>query len=80
MAISINTANDFILSSGNLDDNHVARQLGLRKFVKPMLVPEFHTRQCAYRFAAWLTLMADGLPDEPGSHSLEEITDAIHNA
>jgi len=47
--------------------------------IRPIRYPEFTTRQQAWRFAAWLKLMARTLPEEPLDHTFEEIEDAIKN-
>lgn len=47
--------------------------------IRPIAFPEFVTKQQAFRFAGWLILMAEMLPDESGNHTLEEIIEAIKN-
>jgi len=52
--------------------------LGLQmNTVRPVAFPQFTTRQQAYRFAAWLVLMAEMLPSEEPNHSFIEIGAAI---
>jgi len=62
--IVVNTANEF--------------GLGLQmNTIRPIAFPQFTTKQQAYRFAAWLVLMAEMLPDETLDHSFLEIGAAI---
>ena len=65
--IEVNTMNEFGLG-------------GQATAIRPIRFPEFTTRQQAWRFAAWLKLMAETLPDEVADHSFSEIEDAIMHA
>lgn len=66
----IDTLNEFLLSKGGS---------GMGAYVAPKMYPHFTTRQQAYRFAAWCTLMGETLPPEGVDRSFEEIRDAIRN-
>lgn len=63
----VDTTNEFLLGS----------QMSV---LRPGLYPEFRTRQQAFRFAVWLRLMADILPNEGPEHTYQEIHDAISNS
>jgi hypothetical protein len=81
--VGVNTTNDYALGAGQNMPNHSTTMNGRGNFVKPMIptLPIFRTKQEAYRFTAWLLLMADNhLPDEEGAHTLEEVTAAVRNA
>lgn len=67
----IDTCNEFMLS-------HVGGT-GNGAYIAPQLYPHFNTRQQAYRFAAWCTLMGEHLPPEGVDRSFDEIRDAIRN-
>lgn len=64
--IEVNNTNEFGLG-GQMDR------------IRPIMFPEFTTRQQAWRFAAWLKLMAETLPEETHNHTFEEIEEAIKN-
>jgi len=80
----VNTANELGLSAGSNLPNHSTSMAGRSKFVRQVQpsVPTFRTKQEAYRYAAWLTEMAEvHLPDEEGAelHTFEAVRDAIRN-
>jgi hypothetical protein len=77
----VDTTNEYGLSSGKNLPNNTHSMKGQATFIKPMTFepPIFRTKQSAYRFAGWLLTMAEVLPDEPGAHTLEQITQAIRN-
>lgn len=81
---AINTANDYLLHTGQNLPNHTYSRLGLGKFVSQGVssVPGFRTREDAYRYAAWLITLAEVLPFGEGisEHSFEQALDAIRNA
>lgn len=71
----VNTSNDFLLGTHTIPINGA-------KAVSPVLHhPDFRTRHQAYRFAAWLVLMAEILPEEEGQEgiSFEQVVKAIQN-
>lgn len=80
----IDTANEFLISFGQNLPNHSESIKGRGHFVRQSLpvVPTFRTKQMAYRFAAYLTTMAEvHLPDEDDAeaHTFEVVRDAIRN-
>jgi len=80
----VDTKNEYGLSAGSNLPNHSVSIAGRSKFVRQVVpnVPTFRTKQEAYRFAAWLTEMAEvHLPDEEGAelHTFEAVRDAIRN-
>lgn len=81
VVVPVNPVNEFILTSGQNLPNHSKSIAGRGKFVRPALqnIPEFRTRQEAYRFCAWAITMADLLPDEDGAHTFEQVLEAVHN-
>lgn len=66
----VDTLNEFLLSRGGS---------GMGAFVAPRMYPHFTTRQQAYRFAAWCTVMGETLPPEGVDRSFDEIRNAIRN-
>lgn len=49
--------------------------------IRPVFAPVFATKQEAHCFAAWLMLMAEGLPDdEKQPYSFDDYTAAIQNS
>ena len=79
--VTVNTINEYGLMSGQNLPNHSTSLAGKGRFVKTMntVPPVFRTKQQAYRFIAFLEVMADVLPDELGSHTLEEVREAVRN-
>jgi hypothetical protein len=77
-----NTINEFLLSLHTYvsDDSETLNGIGRYVRQNRPTVPSFHTRQAAYRYAAWLILFADMLPNEEGGHSFVEVEAAIANA
>jgi hypothetical protein len=80
----VDTQNSYMLSAGQNLPNHSTSMAGRGKFVRQALgkIPEFRTKQQAYRYAAWLITMADSwLPDEEGceSHDFPTVLAAILN-
>jgi hypothetical protein len=80
----VDTQNSYMLSAGQNLPNHSTSMAGRGKFVRQSMnvIPEFRTKQQAYRFAAYLVTMADSwLPDEEGSelHDFETVLAAIRN-
>ena len=62
----IRTDNDFAFS-------------GNRRGIAPTLPVVIHTKQQAYRAAAWIKLMSETLPDENPATSYEDVETAIAN-
>lgn len=80
----VDTRNEFALSAGQNMANHSTTLAGRGKFVRQGVseVPTFRTKQQAYRYAAYLVLMADAhLPNEEGAedHHFVTVSDAIAN-
>lgn len=77
----IETRNDFALAAGENLPNHSASMLGRGKFIRQSRsdVPTIRDRQTAYRYAAWLVLMADMLPDDEGQEGItfDDVLSAI---
>lgn len=78
----INTLNEYGLGAGQNLPNHSTSMRGRGAFVRPLptfdQLPTFRTKQEAYRFAAWLLILSDShLPNEPGDHTFEQVTEAI---
>lgn len=82
-SVSIETFNDFLLATGENLPNHSMSMRGLGRFVSQGVstIPQFRTRQDAYRYAAWLTELAEILPDKVGQEGVafEQVRDAIRN-
>lgn len=86
--IEIKTDNEYAVSRGQSMRNSTAAMQGLGAWIKPMAqMPHdpflFRTKQKAYRFAAWITAMADlNLPDEDGQEGVtfDEILEAIKDS
>lgn len=81
----VDTSNDYLLSAGQNLPNHSTSLAGRGRFVRQSFpeLPTFRTKQQAYRYAAYLTTMADvHLPDEEGAetHTFEVVLDACRNA
>lgn len=81
---AVETTNDYGLACGQNLPNHSASMAGRGKFVRQVIpkVPEFRTKQEAYRYAAWLATLAEThLPDDKDSesHTFEEVQNAIRN-
>lgn len=78
----IKTDNEFAVHKGENLPNHTVSMNGFPKFVKIGDVQNatLRTRQQAYRLCAYILSMAILLPDEDGSHSFEEVQEAIQNA
>lgn len=83
MAEEIDTTNEWALSCAHNLPNHSMTKIGRGGFIAMRLshVPlVFRTKQCAYRFAAWLITLAETLPDEDErQHTFEEILRAVRN-
>lgn len=78
--IQIDVTNEFALHTGTNLPNHSTTLSGRGKFVRVGSErPLFRTKQSAYRFAAWLLVMSDVLPDEDAAVSFEEVLDAVRN-
>ena len=78
----IDTTNEFALGAGSNLPNHSETIKGRGKYVKvctPAYVL-FRTRQSAYRFAAWLIVLADTLPHEPGEHDFLAVLEAVQDS
>lgn len=80
----IQTQNDFALCAGQNLPNHSTSMIGRGRFVRQgkSEVPIFRTKQDAYRYAAWLILLAEvHLPDDDGQENVtyEMVYDAISN-
>lgn len=75
----VNTINEFIVTAGQNLPNHSTSLAGFPKFIRTAILPMCRTKQAAYRLAAWLLVMAESLPDEPGNHSFDEVQEAIRN-
>lgn len=52
---------------------------GNQRGIAPMLPVVIHTKQQAYRTAAWIKLMSEILPDEFPATSYEDVETAIAN-
>lgn len=82
-AKEINTTNDFIIGFGENLPNHSTSIAGKGKYVRQMRsdVPTFRDRQTAYRFCAYVLMMADLLPDEEGQEgfTFDDVCSAISN-
>ena len=79
---SVETLNDHLLGAGENLPNHSMSLMGRGKFVRQQIsqVPTFRTRQAAYRYAAYLLVLAEThLPDEEGAeaHTFEVVSAAI---
>lgn len=82
--IPIDTTNDYLLSAGQNLPNHTMTRAGLGRYVTQSLreVPLFRTKQEAFRYAAWLSVMADAyLPDDPDApaFTFEQVRDAVRS-
>lgn len=81
---SIETRNDFALSFGQNLPNHSSSISGRGAFIRQSLseLPTFRDRQTAYRYAAWLVLLADVLPDDDGQEGItfDDVLSAISDA
>lgn len=82
--IAVNTNNEYALSAGTNLPNHSTSLSGRGKFVKAGIPtpPCFRTKQEVYRFCVYALILAEahGLPDENGSHTFEQIQEAVANA
>jgi len=81
---SIETINEYALSAGQNMPNHSTSLAGRGHYVRQGVpdVPTFRTKQAAFRYAAYIVLMAEAhLPDEEGSatHTFPQVLDAISN-
>lgn len=84
----VSVANDYAINYGQNLANHTAAMRGLGKFVRVGMhtstgdFPIFRTRQEAYRFIGWILAFVEKqeLPDEDGSHSFEQVTEAIRES
>lgn len=79
---SVSTDNEYAIQVGENLPNHTFSLRGRGKFVQQGFpsVPQFRTRQQAYRYAAYLVTLAENhLPDEEVASSFEEIKAAIEN-
>lgn len=81
----VDTTNEYALSFGHNLPNHSTSMAGRGAFVRQSLnkIPEFRTKQQAYRYASYLTTMAEvHLPDEEGCelHDFSTVLYAIQNA
>jgi hypothetical protein len=78
---TVETRNDFALAAGENLPNHSASMVGRGKFIRQSSyeVATFRDRQMAYRYAAWLVLMADVLPDADGQEGIafDDVLSAI---
>jgi hypothetical protein len=76
----VQTLNEFAVRTGRNLPNHTVSIDGKPKYVQvgPYML---RTKQQVYRLAAWLIESADAhdLPDEPGSHTVEQVREAIRN-
>ena len=80
----IDTANNYLISVGQNLPNHSAALEGRAAFVRQSIavIPTFRTRQEAFRYAAYLVILAENsLPDEDGCelHTFAAVTSAIRN-
>ena len=79
----IKVINDYMISSGENLPNHSASAMGRGKFIRQSRpdIPTFRDRQTAFRYAAYIILMADLLPDDDGQEGVTfpEVLDAIRN-
>jgi len=80
----VNTQNDYAISVGQNLPNHTTSLVGRGKYVRQMIsnFPIFRTKQEAYRYAAYLMLLAENsLPDEEGCelHTFTAVVNAITN-
>lgn len=77
------TLNDYIIGVGENLPNHSESIRGRGKYIRQMRaeLPTFRDRQTAYRFCAYVLLMADMLPDEEGQEGITfpEVLSAIQN-
>lgn len=78
----VDTTNEYALQQGENLPNHTASLAGRGKFVKIGLAKPviFRTRQEAYRFCGWALSLAEMLPNEDGSHSFEDVREAIERS
>lgn len=82
--MEINTSNDYWVSVGENLPNHTLSKEGFGKYVVAKSImgpPLFRTKQEAFRFAAWVMLCAEVLPDEPEQMGVtfDDVVDAIKN-
>lgn len=76
----VDAGNEYLIRADKNLPNHSMTLQGRGAFVRQSTpdVPIFRTRQAAYRYAAWLVELAGhNLPDEEGSHSFEDIREAL---
>lgn len=78
----VNTLNEYMFHMGRNLPNHTMSENGRGQFVRVGRgdAPVFRTKQEIYRFCAWALTLGEELPDEEGSHTLDEVTAAIHNS
>ena len=80
----IKTDNEYAVSRGQSMRNSTAAAQGFAAWIKPMAqMPHdpflFRTKQRAFRFAAWIAVLAESeLPDEPEQEGID--FDAIYDA
>jgi hypothetical protein len=79
----VNTANEYLFSSGQSLSNSSLARRGRAKYIIPAFpIGPLRTKQAAYRLAAWIKVMAEthGLAEEEGAHTFSEIEAAIRNS
>lgn len=78
----IDTTNEYLVASRENLPNHSSWKTGRGKFVCVGLPGAIvlRTKQAAYRFCAYILTLAETLPDEEGSHTYEQVRDAIRNS
>ncbi len=78
----VNTLNEYMFHMGQNLPNHTVAANGRARFVRVGRgdPPTFRTKQEVFRFCAWALTLGEELPDEEGSHTLEEVTAAVRNS
>lgn len=77
--LAVRVDNEFGLIAGENLGNHTASLRGRGKYVMVTnrALCQWRTKQEAYRFIAHLEALAEGLPDEDGEHTFDEVAEAV---
>lgn len=79
--IPVDNTNEYLVGSRENLPNHSESKAGRGRFVcisAPRAVV-LRTKQAAYRLCAYILTLAEHLPDEEGSHTLDQVIDAVRN-
>lgn len=83
MPDNVKVINDYLIGGSENLPNHSESIRGRGKFIRQNRgdIPTFRDRQTAYRYAAWLLLLVDVLPDEEGQEGVtfDDVLEAIRN-